>query len=61
MFFIPENLIPIIYTQPFPHLKKQNKWPKKKKIIQKQLVGVHIDLKTVKKQLKFGLISSSKP
>lgn len=31
------------------------------KNIQKQLLGIHIDLKTVKKQLKFGLIFSSKP
>lgn len=54
----------IIFTQPCPHLKKNTKttekqiWRKKQiqnKIIQKQLLGVHIDLKTVKKQLKFGL------
>lgn len=61
VFFIPENLILIIYTQPCPHLKtKQNKYDEKKqrqnKIIQKLLLGVHIDLKMIKKQLKFGLM-----
>lgn len=43
MFFIPENLILIIYTQPSPHLNKKtkNKYDKEKidgkKIVKKQL------------------------
>lgn len=62
MFFIPENFNYLHAT--LSSFKKNTKttekqiWRKKRiqnKIIQKQLLGVHIDLKTVKKQLKFGL------
>lgn len=49
MFFIPENLILIIYTQPGPHLNKKQKRnmtkKKQRQVIQKQLLGVHIDVK----------------